>query len=173
MLQAFMNSLFTLQLLFVLVFAWLTVVSGYAALKARSSQNKNGARHIEVVCNGLNLWHRTQRAVVSPVTRELPQTGAATHPGSALHALRNAARRKRRQTYPELDRSRRCRLVVFGLEVGGRWDSEAATFVRLLVRARAARAPAALRASVQAAWVLRWSGIISVAAYLPRAPRPV
>ena len=124
------------------------------------------ARRIEVVCNGLNLWHGAQLAVdatlVSPVTREgLPQAGAATHPGSAL---RNAARRKRRQTYPELDRSRRCRLVVFGLEVGGRWDSEAATFVRLLARARAAGTPTALRASAQAAWVLRWSGIISVAA---------
>ena len=105
---------------------------------------------------------RRDATLVSPVTREgLPQAGAATHPGSAL---RNAARRKRRQTYPELDRSRRCRLVVFGLDVGGRWDSEAATFVRLLARARAAGTPAALRASAQAAWVLRWSGIISVAA---------
>ena len=65
---------------------------------------------------------------------------------------------------PRNRRSRRCRLVVFGLEVGGRWAEEAATFVRLLARARAASAPATVRNSAQAAWVLCWSGLISVAA---------
>ena len=100
--------------------------------------------------------------LVSPVTRDgRPHDGADNHPG---WAVRNAARRKRRQTYPEIDRSRRCRLVVFGLEVGGRWAEEAATFVRLLARARAASAPATVRNSAQAAWVLRWTGLISVAA---------
>ena len=83
--------------------------------------------------------------LVSPVTRDgRPHDGADHHPGWA-----------------EIDRNRRCRLVVFGLEVGGGWAEEAATFVRLLARARAASAPAAVR---QAAWVLRWSGLISVAA---------
>ena len=124
------------------------------------------ARRIEVVCNGLPIWHGAQLAVdatlVSPVTRDgRPHDGADNHPG---WAVRNAARRKRRQTYPEIDRSRRCRLVVFGLEVGGRWAEEAATFVRLLARARAASAPATVRNSAQAAWVLRWTGLISVAA---------
>ena len=124
------------------------------------------ARRIEVVCNGLPLWHGAQLAVdatlVNPVTRDgRPHDGAEHRPG---WAVRNAARRKRRQTYPEIDRSRRCRLVVFGLEVGGRWAEEAATFVRLLARARAAGAPAAVRNAAQAAWVLRRSGLISVAA---------
>ena len=124
------------------------------------------ARRVEVVCNGLPLWHGAQLAVdatlVSPVTRDgRPHAGADHHPG---WAVRNAARRKRRQTYPEIDRSRRCRLVVFGLEVGRRWAEEAATFVRLFARARAASAPAAVRNPAQAAWVLRWSGLISVAA---------
>ena len=35
-------------------------------------------------------------------------------------ALARAAQRKRRHTYPELLRARRCRLVVFGIETGGR-----------------------------------------------------
>ena len=88
--------------------------------------------------------------LVSPVTRDgRPHDGAEHRPG---WAVRNAARRKRRQTYPEIDRSRR------------RWAEEAATFVRLLARARAAGAPAAVRNAAQAAWVLRWSGLISVAA---------
>ena len=47
-------------------------------------------------------------------------------------ALGNATSRKRRQTYPELSRSRRCRLVVFDVEVGGRWATEAASFLRML-----------------------------------------
>ena len=77
--------------------------------------------------------------------------------------MRTAARRKRRQTYPELDSGRKCRLVVFGLEVGGRWDAEAASFLRVLARARASATPA-LRPGAQAAWVLRWSGLVAVAA---------
>ena len=71
---------------------------------------------------------------------------------------------KQRQTYPELERARRCRLVVFGLEVGGRWAPEAATFIRLLARARAAEVPTSLRAAARAAWVVRWRGILAVAA---------
>ena len=70
-----------------------------------------------------------------------------------------ATRRKRRKTYPELGRARRCRLVVFGIEVGGGRAPEAATFVRLLPHARAAEVPASLRPAARAAWVVRWSGL--------------
>ena len=123
------------------------------------------ARRIEVVCNGLPLWHGQQLAVdatiVSPVRRDgQPRPGADARPATALS---HAAQRKRRQTYPELDRARRCRLVVFGVEVGGRWSEEAATFVRLLAKARARSAPAALQKAVRAALVHRWSGILSMA----------
>ena len=51
---------------------------------------------------------------------------------------------------------------------GGRWGSEPATFLRLLARARAARAHAAVRSALRAAYVSRWSSIIAVAAQ--RAP---
>ena len=50
-------------------------------------------------------------------------------------------RRKRRQTCPELVRARRCRLVVVGVEGGGRFSTEAATWLRLLARHRASAAP--------------------------------
>ena len=124
------------------------------------------ARRIEVVCNGLPLWHGAQLAVdatlVSPLTRDgQPQPAADAQPGVALA---RAAHRKRRHTYPELLRARRCRLVVFGIETGGRWSEEATTFLRLLAQARAASAPVAVRRAAQAAWVYRWSGILSVAA---------
>ena len=100
------------------------------------------ARRIEVVCNGLPLWHGQQLAVdatiVSPVRRDgQPRSGADARPATALA---QAALRKRRQ-------------VVFGVEVGGRWSEEAATFVRLLARARAVsacRAPASRTRSIGA-----------------------
>ena len=72
------------------------------------------ARRIEVVANGLPLRHGSQLALdatmVSPVTRTgEPHPRADTQPGWAAN---NAARRKRRDTYPELTRARRCRLVA-------------------------------------------------------------
>ena len=66
------------------------------------------ARLIEVVANGLSLWNGAQLAVDA-------QPGADVRPGQAVDA---AVRRKRQQTYPELARARRCRLVVVGVEVG-------------------------------------------------------
>ena len=63
-------------------------------------------RRIEVVANGLPLWHGAQLAVdatlVSPVTRAgEPQTRADVEPGRAVS---RAAERKGRYTYPELTR---------------------------------------------------------------------
>ncbi len=123
-------------------------------------------RRIEVVANGLPLWLDTQQAIdatiVSPITRiGEAQPGADTQPGQALAG---AARRKRRQTYPELVRARRCRLVVVGVEVGGRFSTEAATWLRLLARHRASAAPAAMQPAARSAWVARWSGLLAVAA---------
>ena len=60
-----------------------------------------------------------------------------------------------------LERARRCRLVVFGMEVGGRWVPEAATFIRLLAKARAQRRCLPLSGLLP---VLRWSGVLAVAA---------
>ena len=110
------------------------------------------ARCIEVVAHGPPLWHGAQLAldatIVSPVTRAgEPQPGADTRPGAAVHA---AARRKRRQNYPELASARRARLVVIGVEVGGRFGAEAASFLRHLARHRAASLPPPLRGLLRA-----------------------
>ena len=78
-------------------------------------------------------------------------------------ALRDARRNKER-TYPELLRDRRCRLVVFGIEVGGRWSDEAATFLRLLAHSKARQAPALLRHSLTNARIHRWSAMLAHAA---------
>eukprot|EP00439_Symbiodinium_sp_Y106_P044021 s6837_g5.t1 len=99
-----------------------------------------GDRRIEVVGNGLALWHGSQQAadatIVSPVTRAGDaQPGADVHPGRAVDS---AARRKRRQTQPP---SSACSLGNGALEM-----------------------PAPLRAAACAAWVARWSGLLAVAA---------
>ena len=66
--------------------------------------------------------------------------------------------------YPKLTRATRCRLVVVGLEVGGCWSSEAATFVRLLAQAKARSLPPPSRPFVAAAWGRRWCGLPAFAA---------
>ena len=118
------------------------------------------ARWIEIVCNGLPLWHGAQLAVdttcVSPVTRSSePRQGADSRPGASV------------------SRSPRCQLVVFAVETGGRWGPEPTAFLRLLAQARAASAHAAVRSALRAACVSRGSGIIAVAAQralVARAP---
>ena len=124
------------------------------------------ARCIEVVANGLPLWHGSQLAldatIVSPVTRSGEAHPQLTHSRHGPRIMPRGA--KKRDTYPELTRARRCRLVVIGLEVGGRFGDEAATFLRLLARQRAAAVPAHLRPAAQAAWVARWAALLAVAA---------
>ena len=99
-------------------------------------------RRIEVIANGLPLWGGAQLAVdaslVSPLTRAAqPRMRGGQYRGTALRD----ARRNKERTYPELLRDRRCRLVVFGIEVGGRWSDEAATFLRLLAHTKARQTP--------------------------------
>ena len=124
------------------------------------------ARAIEVLISGVPLWHGAQIAIdatlVSPIHRNgEPRPRAASEPGVTLN---QAARRKRTQTYPEFQSSTRCRLAVFGLEVGGRWSPEAVHLVRHLARARARTEPTWARSTAAAAWALRWAALASIAA---------
>ena len=113
-------------------------------------------RRIEVVANGLPIWQGAQIAVdatiVSLVRRDGQPRPRADHQQGL--ALDQAVDRKHR-AYPELRQARRCRLVVFGVEVGGR-VSRSMTFLRLLARARARqRAPwcaAAARQALNQRW---------------------
>ena len=98
--------------------------------------------------------------LVSPVRRNgTPQQAAATMDGVQLAT----ARTRKEQKYRELLQSRRCRLVVLALEVGGRWSEEAVTFVRLLAMAKARTVPQLLRPAAQAAFFHRWTGVLAVA----------
>ena len=123
-------------------------------------------RRNEVVANGFPLWHGAQLALDATLVSLLTRVGEP-HPRADVepgHCIAAAARRKRQGTYPELQRARRCRLVVIGLEVGGRFGVEAATFLRLLARHRAATVPAHLRPAGRAAWISRWIALLAVAA---------
>eukprot|EP00435_Cladocopium_sp_Y103_P009426 s3763_g2.t1 len=122
-------------------------------------------RRIEVIANGLDLWGGAQLAIdtalVSPLTRDgQPRRRAGAFAGAALHA----ARRNKERTYPELVTSRRCRLIVLGIEAGGRWSQEAATFIRLLAKSKARQAPAILQRFVATALIARWSAMLTQAA---------
>ena len=122
-------------------------------------------RRIEVIANGLPLWGGAQLAVdttlVSLLTAAgLPHRAAGGTAGAALLT----ARRAKERAYPELCGSGRCRLTVVALELGGRWSTEAATFVRLLARCKARSAPPPSRAAAISAYTLQWSALLSFAA---------
>jgi len=112
-----------------------------------------GERRIEVVASGLVLWGGAQLAVDTTLVSALDSAGQARrHQRSTAGAALRIARKAKKRTYPELLRSARCRLVVLGIELGGRWSTEAAQFMRLLARSRARAAPQLLRSSATAAY---------------------
>ena len=92
-------------------------------------------RKIEVVADGLPLFHGAQlafdAAIVSPVRGDgSARRQCADHDAAALHQARPT-------TYPELaPRGGRARLVVLGCEVGRRWSEEARNFVSQLAKAK-------------------------------------
>ena len=99
--------------------------------------------------------------LVSPIRRNgQPHPRADEADGRRLAT----ARRKKEDKYAELLRSCRCRLVLLGMEVGGRWSEEALRFIRLLAKAKSRAYPQLLRASARAAWASRWTGLLAVAA---------
>ncbi len=90
-------------------------------------------RRIEVLANGLpHLAGRTGgRRHHFGVTSHGGRLTRSRMPivSQARHS-RQAAKRKRLRTYPELAVARRCKLLVLGLEVGGRFSREAAALLR-------------------------------------------
>ena len=83
-------------------------------------------------CHAL-IW-KIQIQQLDPVGRD-----GAAHPHAATTpatAITQATRRKRISVYPEFAPQRRCRLVVVGLEIGGRWGIEAQSLVTASPRPR-------------------------------------
>ena len=106
-----------------------------------------GACSIFCKKQGLPLWHGAQLAVDATLVIPVGRDGAA-HPHAATTpatAITQATRRKRISVYLEFAPQRRCRLVVVGLEIGGRWGIEAQSLVHSLAAAKARATPLASR----------------------------
>ena len=72
------------------------------------------------------------------------------------------ARRRKERIYPELVGPRsRARLLVSGVEVGGRWSDETKILVSQLSRAKARQETWLLRRRAEQAWRLRWGSLIA------------
>ena len=118
------------------------------------SQDHQDGRRLEVVADGLPLFHGAQLAIdttlVSPLSRDgLPHPRCVREDGAALAA----ARRRKERTYPELTgQFGRARLVVLAGEVGGRWSDETQAFLRQ---------PVPQQARARAAWLMRWRAILA------------
>ena len=123
-------------------------------------------RRLEVVANGLPLYHGKQLAIDATIVSPLRADGAARARAASVDGVAIAdAIRDKRNTYRELLRSRRCHMLVAPVEVGGRWGGEAYKFLIEMAKARARRSPAALRRSLAQALVRRWSGMIAFAVH--------
>ena len=123
-------------------------------------------RRLEIVVDGLPLWGGSQLAVdttmVCPLSRDgVGQRGSATTDGKSLARVR----RRKERTYLDLTGEHdRARLVVLGVEVGGRWSAETSVFLKSLAAAKARGAPPWLGEQVRAAWLRRWQGLLGCAA---------
>ena len=89
-----------------------------------------------------------------------PWDGAPDNDGVAI----DRTRRRHEDTYPELARSNRARLLVLGCETAGRWSVEALSIIRTLAHTKAQAAPPALQRAARHAWHVRWLSMVSVAA---------
>ena len=123
-------------------------------------------RRLEVVADGLPLFHGAQLAVDTTIVCTVRGDGAprrqcAPTDGAALAQVR----RRKELRYPELTGEHgRARLVVLACETGGRWSDEAHDFLRQLARARARSEPLEIRAIARRAWFRRWCTAMSCCA---------
>ena len=122
-------------------------------------------RRLEVVVDDLPLYSGAQlgldATLVSPVRRD----GSAYPRAAVRDGVRlEAARARKEKKYLELLATRRCKLVVCAMEVGGRWSEEAWTLLTLLAKAKARGVPAALQRSTEYCFLRRWSTMLAVSA---------
>ena len=120
-------------------------------------------REIEVLASGLHLHHGAQLAVDITLRSALTRCGSACAQADRVNGIvASRARRDKEHKHAEFLQGDRCRLVVVGIETGGRWSTEALEFVEMLAAARAREAPRVLRRSAFLAWTRRWSRMLSV-----------
>ena len=121
----------------------------------------SGGRRIEVLAQDLPCFSGTQLAIDITLRSPLTSAGEA-HPNAADTdgAVLLQARRDKETTYPELTAGR-CKLVVLGIETGGRWAEEGVQLLRQLSMAKAREVPAYMARCVSFAWERRWTRLLS------------
>ena len=123
-------------------------------------------RRLEIVADGLPLFHGAQSAVdttmVSVLRRDgTPHPRCVTTDGAALET----ARRRKETTYPELSgQFGRTKLVVLAAEVAGRWSEECRSFLSQLAKAKVRGEVSHLRARARQAWCSRWGTMLACSA---------
>ena len=85
---------------------------------------------IEVLASGLPLHHGVQMAVdITIRCAHTAESRACPNAATMNGAVLQAARAQKATKYAELLHGDRCRLVVVGMETGGRWSDEAMQFI--------------------------------------------
>ena len=121
------------------------------------------ARRLEVVVDGLPLFHGAQLGVDTTLVSVLRRDGTP-HPrcANADGAALATARRRKEARFPELaGQHGRARLVVLASEVGGRWSEECRQFLCLLAKAKVRNEPKIMRSRTEQVWLLRWGSILA------------
>ena len=123
-------------------------------------------RNLEcLVTGGLSLHNGAQLALDATLVSPLTATG---RPRLGSHRKNGAAHQQAKKDkvrrYPEFQSASRCRLVVAGMEVGGRWSTEAAEFLEQLAWQRVRDTPERLRRATALALERRWAELVSVSA---------
>ena len=123
-------------------------------------------RRLDLVVTGLGVARGL--SLLCDVTRVSPVTGTGearegflTVDGGAVEA---ASRHRRNVDYPEVERSQAARLYCLGVEVFGRWGSEAQQLVRTAARECVTGLPARVRLGTQTRLLRRWWGLLGLAA---------
>ena len=130
-----------------------------------SNIHPDDQRRLDGVVSGLPIYQGLplvlDATIRSPLTSQgVPIPRADVENGATFVK----ARADKRQAYPELFASDRCRFITCTTETGGRFCSESVNLVRALVAHRSERAPRMLRKSTQAAISRRFWSLLSVAA---------
>ena len=98
-------------------------------------------------------------------SKSWPLTSGGLHRPDTAHvdgAVLHRAREDKETKYVELLQVKRCHLVVVGVDTGGRWSSEAATFADHLASGRVREVPSVLRKSEHLAKRQRWMRMLAV-----------
>ena len=127
--------------------------------------DRTDARRLEVAVDGLPPFGGAQLAFDATIVSPLRGDGSARRGASGEDGVALAAARSRKERrYPELVGPRsRARLLVAGVEVGGRWSDETKILVSQLARAKARQETWLLRRQAEQAWRLQWGSLIACA----------